>query len=84
MFPLSHLFDRGVDKISARKFLLKMLSSHTGNIESKRLNESFSEEELKRFPLFAPLAILRSRNKTFSCSTSPRPAFTDSKNHKSL
>jgi len=29
-------------------------------IESKRLNEPFSEEELKRFPLFAPLALLRS------------------------
>ena len=29
-------------------------------IESKRLNEPFSEDELKRFPLFAPLAILRS------------------------
>lgn len=26
----------------------------------KRLNEPFSEEELKRFPLFAPLAVLRS------------------------
>jgi hypothetical protein len=60
MSPLSLLFDRGVDKISARKFLLTMLASQTANIESKRLNESFSEEELKRFPLFAPLAILRS------------------------
>ena len=29
-------------------------------VESKRLNEPFSEEELKRFPLFAPLALLRS------------------------
>jgi hypothetical protein len=84
MSPLSHLFDRGVDKISARKFLLKMLPSQTRNIESKRLNESFSEEELKRFPLFAPLVILRSRSKTFSCSTSTTPAFTDSQNHKSL
>jgi len=29
-------------------------------IESKRLDEPFSEDELKRFPLFAPLALLRS------------------------
>ena len=29
-------------------------------LESKCLNEPFSEDELKRFPLFAPLALLRS------------------------
>jgi len=29
-------------------------------VEIDCLNDSFSEEELKRFPLFAPLALLRS------------------------
>jgi hypothetical protein len=29
-------------------------------VDIKCLNEPFSEEELKRFPLFAPVALLRS------------------------